>query len=338
MKKKNLVVLFVVLCVMFVGVTGLIGCGNSSEVTTDSAVENEEENVSTPPEEDETATDESVVMDTEETPQRSSNIISTGDTFTVYYQSSDASNSGKPGLEVTVTDIGTGVFTESLINENVPYVYVELDIKNIFDQEDNPTGSCFQGFYGDDYKLESDIIPYMKDTLVGKTVMPGRKIKGRYYAACDPEQYSVIEMSFGDYTITLKDTSLVNSDEMSVPENVDTTELAYGTYVYHDTTLGNINTAEVGFASGEGANYIYIDCRGEGGHGVIEFVGYFQEANEDNSYTAIQSPEDYFDAEVRCTFVDGGLNVEVVSSEYDDLYDAAGYYELESELNLDEVG
>lgn len=52
-------------------------------------------------------------------------------------------------------------------------------------------------------------------------------------------------------------------------------------------SLKNPKIAEVGFASGEGANYIYIDCKGEGGHGVIEFVGYFQEANEDNSFIAI---------------------------------------------------
>ncbi|MCI9622703.1 MAG: hypothetical protein HFI23_05160 [Lachnospiraceae bacterium] len=328
--KKYLVAMMLVLCLVL---SSLMGCGSSTDEVTGITEQQEETTEEAPVVEEDASKTETV-----EIPQRSSNIISTGDTFTVYYQSSDASNSGKPGLEVTVTDIGTGVFTESLINENVPYVYVELDIKNIFDQEDNPTGSCFQGFYGDDYKLESDIIPYMKDTLVGKTVMPGRKIKGRYYAACNPDQYSVIEMSFGDYTITLKDPSMVNSNEIPVPENVDASELSYGTYVYHNTEQSIINTAEVGFASGEGANYIYIDCRGEGGHGVIEFVGYFQEANEDNSYTVIQSPEDYFEAEIRCIFVEGGLNIKVISSEFDTLYDAAGYYELESALNLDEVG
>lgn len=331
MKKKKLVALFVVLYVIFVGVTGLVGCGNSSDVAIDSAAENKEENVSTLPEEDETTTNESVVIDTEESSQKDNRYF-VGDSFTVGSAFDDGTVI--PLLDVNIT--GTGIVPDPINSKNT-LAYVELDIENICDEYIELNG-YFGGFFGDDYMLDFTPSGYIDDSLAGKMVAPGRKVKGAYYAIIPDSGVNIVEANFSNCIIVIKDTSLVNSDEMSVPENADTSELTYGTYVYHDTTLGNINTAEVGFASGEGANYIYIDCRGEGGHGVIEFVGYFQEANEDNSYTAIQSPEDYFDAEVRCTFVDGGLNVEVVSSEFDTLYDAAGYYELESELNLDEVG
>lgn len=325
-KKKYLVAIMTGVCLVF---GNFVGCASSTDEVTGTADNGEK--VTLTPVEEAPAVEEDV---SDENPK-----VFLGDSFTVYYTPKDGSGPTEAGLEVTVTDIGSGMVDGTILDKNIYYVYVELDIKNVSDQEDNVTANCFNGFYGDDYTLETESSTLMGDTLYGKVVMPGRKVKGRYYAFSeDISQYSVIEMEFGGSTIVVKDSSMVNSNEMSVPENVDTSELTYGTYVYHDTEHGNINTAEVGFASGEGANYIYIDCRGEGGHGVIEFVGYFQEANEDNSFTAIQSPEDYFEAEIRCTFVGGGLNVEVVSSEYDELYNVNGYYELESALNLDEVG
>lgn len=313
-KKKYLIAIMIGVCLIF---ANIIGCGNSSDETIGTTELQEETTEETPAVEED-------APEAEEITQTESDKIFVGDTFTAY------SSDGSPVLEATVLNAGTTI--DNMLDERI--VYVELDIKNLYNEE-LVVGGALQGFYGDDYLLDS---AFPDDSINMSMVAPGRKVKGRLCAFCpDYDQYNVIEMQYAYRSIVIKDPSMESSDEVSIPENVDTSEMLYGTYVYHDTEHGNINTAEVGFASGDGANYIYIDSRGEGGHGVIEFVGYFQEANEDNSYTAIQSPEDYFEAEIRCTFVDGGLNIEVVSSEFDELYDAAGYYELESELNLDEV-
>ena len=82
--KKYLVAMMLVLCLVL---SSLMGCGSSTDEVTGITEQQEETTEEAPVVEEDASKTETV-----EIPQRSSNIISTGDTFTVYYQSSDASN------------------------------------------------------------------------------------------------------------------------------------------------------------------------------------------------------------------------------------------------------
>lgn len=311
-KKKYLVAIMIGVCLIF---ANIIGCGNSSNETIDTTKLQEETTEETPAVEED-------APEAEEITQTESDKIFVGDTFTAY------SSDGSPVLEATVLDAGTTI--DNMLDERI--VYVELDIKNLYNEE-LVVGGVLQGFYGDDYLLDS---AFPDDSINMSMVAPGRKVKGRLCAFCpDYDQYNVIEMEYAYRSIVIKDPSMESSDEVSIPENPNASSIVYGTYVFDDTVWENIGVAEVGFNSGDGVDTIHIEYKGVVDQNtIIEFNGIFEPQMEDGTYIAHCT--DYY-GEIWCTFSENGLNIEVADIEFDEGWDLAGYYELESKLNIDEV-
>lgn len=113
-------------------------------------------------------------------------------------------------------------------------------------------------------------------------------------------------------------------------------EIIYGTFVFDDTEMECLGVAEVGFASGDGVDTIHIEYKGVVDQNIIiEFNGIFEPQREDGSYIAHCTD---YEGEIWCTFSEDGLNIEVADIEFNDGWDLAGWYKLESKLNLDEVG
>jgi len=260
--------------------------------------------------------EDEAASETEEEKKEAYRYFRAGDTFSFV-----------DGVEVTVVDTGKETDWES----QKTYVYVELDISNQSDANIITNSYCY-GFYGDDYSLGTGTIDYGVDNMIGTVISKGRRGHGRLYEECpDYDTLSNIEMEFGDAIIIIKDGT------ETPPQETDEKALTYGTYVYDDG-ISNICTASVFLSMGDDeGNYtgdaISIEVMGYGGHGVIDFWGILERRN-DGTYLA--HGIDY-SADVICTFDPQGMSVSVAHSLHSTLFDAEGYYNLESVLNVDEV-
>ena len=233
------------------------------------------------------------------------------------------------GVEVTVVDTGKGTDWES----QETYVYVEVDISNKSDM-DIMAGSYCSGFYGDDYSMGISSIGYGSDNIFTTVIAKGRRGRGRFYTGCqDYDNLTNIEMEYGDAIIVVKDEKVSPSEE----ENAQT--LTYGEYVYDDGT-SVICTASVYWSMGDddgnyAGNAIHIEVMGYGGHGIIDFTGMLEQ-REDGTFVALGIEINEND-ELICAFDPQGIGISVASAVHSTLYDAEGYYNLESVLNIDEV-
>lgn len=233
------------------------------------------------------------------------------------------------GVEVTV--VGTGKGTDQESQET--YVYVELDISNQSDT-DIMAGSYCSGFYGDDYSMGVSSIEYGNDNIFMTVIAKGRRGHGRLYAGCQNyDNLTNIEMEYGDAIIVVKD------EKVSPSQEEDGQTLTYGEYVYDDGA-SVICTASVYLSMGDdegnyAGNAIHIEVMGYGGHGVINFTGMLEQ-REDGIYVAHGIKVNEND-EMICVFAPQGVGISVESVVHSALYDAEGYYNLESVLNINEV-
>ena len=109
------------------------------------------------------------------------------------------------------------------------------------------------------------------------------------------------------------------------------TGIIYGTYSCSLNTMGGENIAYVEFTTDEdGGDFITIDSYEANDEGMPNnFIGDIVENG--NSYTATNASG----KQLSITFVDGGMNVEVLSG--DGMEEFAGYYKLDEALDLNSV-
>lgn len=110
------------------------------------------------------------------------------------------------------------------------------------------------------------------------------------------------------------------------------TGIVYGTYSCSPNTIGGENTAYVEFATDEdGGDIIMIDSYASDTEGMPNnFMG--EMIKNGNSYSATNT----LGGMLSIKFVDGGMNVEVLSG--DSIEEFAGYYKLDEALDLNSVG
>lgn len=109
------------------------------------------------------------------------------------------------------------------------------------------------------------------------------------------------------------------------------TGIVYGTYSCSPNTIGGENIAYVEFATDEdGGDIIMIDSYASDTEGMPNnFVG--EMIKNGNSYSITGASGEM----LSITFVDGGMNVEVLSG--DSMEEFAGYYKLDEALDLNSV-
>lgn len=130
-----------------------------------------------------------------------------------------------------------------------------------------------------------------------------------------------------------EDNDLENDPQISGTLNDPSIPLTYGLYSY-DNGVDTICSAEVGFYTDNGSDYISINAVGYGDHGLIDFEGILEQ-NENGTY--ISHCTDY-DATIICVFNEKGMTVTVDSTEFETVRAIEGFYGLDEEFNLDEVG
>ena len=111
------------------------------------------------------------------------------------------------------------------------------------------------------------------------------------------------------------------------------TAVQYGSYT--NSTESGICYAEVGIATGfPSGDYIQFSLMGYGGHEQVSFYGML-EGNSNGTYTAY---DEIFEATIQVEFSSYGMEVVVENALYSDMYQIEGFYDVESLLNLNEVG
>lgn len=120
-----------------------------------------------------------------------------------------------------------------------------------------------------------------------------------------------------------------NNHELNSDEIVD----KYGTYSVDNGIDANLE-ADVGVYTGEdGGDYIRLDALSYGGRYLVEYEGVLIRI-QGNIYEA----DDGYGNKLECVFDEGGMNVTVISAEFDVFYTLEGYYFKTEGINFDEVG
>jgi hypothetical protein len=150
-----------------------------------------------------------------------------------------------------------------------------------------------------------------------------------YYISTD-EDGKIISLSY-----TMEAEEPVYAEEIFEPEEESrdfaTGPLTYGAYSFDDGT-GTTGTAEVGFYTDMDGDYINIECW-RNDREIVYFTGILETAGE--SYYAYCEE---INTGIIVTFVDDGLYVQIDESTFTGIDDMAGFYSLDSILNLNEVG
>ncbi len=149
---------------------------------------------------------------------------------------------------------------------------------------------------------------------------------GYSYTVSADEKNNIISLVYG----LEAEEPIYEEQQLEEFPNQVTEPLTYGTYSCDDGA-GTVSTAEVGFYPDEG-DYIYIDCWSND-YEIAYFNGIL-EKGEEHYYAYCEE----IDTDIVVTFADGGLYVQILDSNFPDIDKMEGFYNLESALNLNEVG
>lgn len=138
------------------------------------------------------------------------------------------------------------------------------------------------------------------------------------------------EAALGGTVVNIQEGEINNNNH---EPNSDEIVNKYGTYSVDNGIDANLE-AEVGFYTEDGSDYIKMGALSYGGRYLAEFEGTLTHI-DGNTYQAI---EYYGNIILEITFDEWGMQVKVLSSDYDVIYMLEGYYQKTTELNLNEVG
>ena len=219
------------------------------------------------------------------------------------------------GLSVYIVSTGYSTYLDGQ-----PCVYVEVEITNKGEEE---AKILDMDFYGDDYALDR---AYFEEGNIEaySYLAPGRKVHGYYAAAVSQGSCSVIEAEIGN-AIVMVDYLDGGSNNLNI----------YGAYTY-DNGVDAVVTGDVGFYTDYEGDYVYLAALYyDSNHYTAEVQGTLEHVSDNTYYV---KDEITGTVELEVTFVEGGMEVTILSSESDEYNVLEGYYEMTSELNMNEVG
>lgn len=218
------------------------------------------------------------------------------------------------GMSVYIVETGYSTYNGSL-----ECVYIEVEITNNGEED---VSLLDADFYGDDYALERAYLAD-GDIMSGTYLSPGRKVRGYYAAAASRGSYSVIEAEIGN-AIILVDYSMKQTGITNI----------YGTYIY-DNGVDAIMSGDVGFYTDYEGDYIYLAALYyDSNHYTAEIQGTLEYISENTFHV---KDEITGTVELEVNFVDGGMEVTILSTESNEYNVLEGHYDMISELNLNEV-
>lgn len=219
------------------------------------------------------------------------------------------------GLSISIYDTGTCYVDNSYC------AYIEIEAVN----NGNEDVYLLQAdFYGDDYSIDRFYTGKDDALYGGEKLAPNRRIHGVYYADLGWNDYTEIEASLGDAIIMVQ-----------YPMPVTGNKTIYGTY-YYDNGVSAVIDGDVGIYTDTDESYLYLEVMNYGSERYSQDIQGILEPIGEKTYHLKDIISEK--AEFEVTFMDGGMELKLLTPDMKDHQVFEGHYDMMSELDFSQVG